>query len=61
VKLRTISASEVESKLVEAIGHITFNPDPDILPALQHAYVQETSPLTKDVLNSIIRTAGEHH
>ncbi|PKN72829.1 MAG: fumarate hydratase [Candidatus Cloacimonetes bacterium HGW-Cloacimonetes-3] len=54
MKLRTISASEVESKLVEAIGHITFNPDPDILPALQHAYVQETSPLTKDVLNSII-------
>lgn len=54
MEIRTISASEVESKLIEAIRHITFNPDPGILPAIQDALEQETNPLTRDVLISII-------
>jgi fumarate hydratase subunit alpha len=52
--IRIISSEEVEKKLIEAIGHITYNPDPAIQQSLQQTCDKEVNTLTQDVLNSIV-------
>ncbi|MDY0150680.1 MAG: fumarate hydratase [Candidatus Cloacimonas sp.] len=51
---RYLSAEEIETRLIEAIGEITYRPDPAIKPALLKAYDHETEELPRDVLASII-------
>ncbi len=52
--LRIIKADLIESELIKAIGSITFEPDPDILPTLLRCQKEETSELAKDVLNCLV-------
>jgi len=52
--IHLIPASVIEERLVEAIGSITFSPDPAIKQALQKGLDQETSELPIDVLNCLI-------
>lgn len=51
---RYLSAEEIETKLIAAIGEITYQPDPAIKPALLNVYDEETAELPRDVLASII-------
>lgn len=51
---RYISSQEIETRLVAAIGEITYHPDPAVKPALSIAYELEPEDLPRDVLSSII-------
>ena len=52
--MRIVSAATIEVAIIEAIGQISFCPDPGIKPALQRALKEEHEPLAIDVLNTIL-------
>lgn len=52
--MRIVSAATIEAAIIEAIGQISFCPDPGIKPALQRALKEEHEPLAIDVLNTIL-------
>lgn len=52
--MRIVSAATIEAAIIEAIGQISYCPDPGIKPALQRALKEEHEPLAIDVLNTIL-------
>ena len=52
---RYVSCETIESELANAIKYITFTPDPELPALLKNALANETSEISKDILNCMLK------
>jgi len=52
---RYVSCETIESELANAIKYITFTPDPELPARLKNALANETSEISKDILNCMLK------